>query len=98
MRKLSTVFYALTMAAYIGCTQGTPGGPGTTGKSSSQPVYGQTDDTFNLSVPVMSTSVQQGEQTEATIGIKRAKNFDEDVSLTFADVPTLQTVSMQQTS
>ena len=36
----------------------------------------------------MSSSLQQGQTTEATIGIKRAKNFDEDVALKFADVPS----------
>ena len=40
----------------------------------------------------MLSSVQQGEQTEATIGIKRAKNFGEDVAITFADVPKGVTV------
>ena len=58
-----------------------------TDTSSKKPAYGQADDTFNLSVPVMSSSLQQGSMSESTIGIKRAKNFDEDVALTFADVP-----------
>ncbi len=79
----------LTLAALTGCTQGTPGGPGTTGKD---PTYGQTNDTFNLSVPVMSSNLRQGEQKEATVGIKRATNFDEDVALRFADVPNGVTV------
>jgi hypothetical protein len=74
----------MTLAALTGCSQGTSGGPGTTNES---PAYGQTDDTFNLSVPVMSSSLKQGEKSEATVGIKRAKNFDEDVALKFADVP-----------
>jgi hypothetical protein len=77
----------MTLVALIGCTQGTPGGPGTTATSGKKPAYGQAEDTFNLSVPVMSSSLQQGEQTEATVGIKRAKNFDEDVALKFTDVP-----------
>lgn len=77
----------MMMAALVGCTQGTPGGPGTTNTNAPKPTYGQADDTFNLSVPVMSSSLQQGAQAEATIGIKRAKNFDEDVTLLFADVP-----------
>jgi hypothetical protein len=48
---------------------------------------GQADNTFNLSVPMMSSSLKQGDSAEATIGIKRAKNFDEDVALKFAEVP-----------
>lgn len=77
----------LTLAALNGCTQGTPGGPGTTDTNVKKPAFGQTDDTFNLSVPVMSSSIQQGAKTDATVGIKRAKNFDEDVTLKFANVP-----------
>ena len=77
----------ITLAALAGCNQGTPGGPGTADTTAKKPAYGQADETFNLSVPMTSSSVQQGEQAEATIGIKRAKNFDEDVTLQFADVP-----------
>ncbi len=87
MKRLFTSFTIVSLAALGGCSQGTPGGPGTTDTSSKKPAYGQADDTFNLSVPVMSSALQQGEKSEATIGIKRAKNFDEDVALNFADVP-----------
>ena len=89
MKSLFTGLAVMTLAALTGCSQGTPGGPGTTGK---QPAYGQADNTFNLSVPIFSSSLQQGEQTEATVGIKRAKNFDEDVALKFAAVPKGVTV------
>jgi hypothetical protein len=40
----------------------------------------------------MSSNLHQGSQKEATIGIKRAENFDEDVVLGFADVPKGVTV------
>jgi hypothetical protein len=80
---------AMTLAALTGCAESTPGGPGTTSKN---PGYGLTDNTFNLSVPIMLSHLQQGEQKEATIGIQRATNFDEDVALTFADVPKGVTV------
>jgi hypothetical protein len=89
MKTLFSGFAVLALAILAGCTQGTPGGPGTTAK---KPAYGQADNTFNLSVPVMSSSLQQGEQTEATVGIKRAKNFDDDVALQFAEVPQGVTV------
>ncbi len=79
----------MSLAALVGCSQGTPGGPGT---AETQPTYGQAENTFNLTVPIMSSSLQQGEQTEATVGIKRAKNFDEDVALKFTDVPQGVTV------
>ncbi len=89
MKSSFAALAAITLAALTGCTQGTPGGPGTAAKD---PAYGQTDDTFNLSVPVLSSNLHQGAQKEATIGIKRAENFDEDVVLTFADVPKGVTV------
>ena len=84
MKSLFAGCMVMTLMALIGCTQGTPGGPGTTDK---KPTLGQADDTFNLTVPVMSSSLQQGNELEATIGIQRAKNFHEDVALKFADVP-----------
>lgn len=87
MKSFCAGLMAMTLAVLTGCNGGTPGGPGTTDTSGKKPVYGQADDTFNLSVPLMSSSFQQGTQMEATVGIKRAKNFDEDVTLTFTDVP-----------
>jgi len=91
--KISIAGLALmSLAVVAGCTQGTPGGPGTADTAGTKPAYGQANDTFNLSVPYTSTSLQQGEQMEATIGIKRAENFDEDVSLQLVDVPEGVTV------
>ena len=87
MKSLFAGFAVITLAALTGCNQGTPGGPGATDTSGKKPAFGQTDDTFNLNAPVMSSSTKQGEQTDATFGIKRAKNFDEDVTLKFTDVP-----------
>ncbi len=87
MKNILNGFVVLAIAALAGCTQGTPGGPGMTSTTAQKPTYGQADNTFNLSVPIMSSSLQQGSQAEATVGIKRAKNFDEDVTLLFADVP-----------
>lgn len=87
MKNLFHGFAIMTLAALTGCSQGTPGGPGTTGTTANKPSYGQTEDTFNLTVPILSTALQQGAQGEVTIGIKRAKNFDEDVVLQFADLP-----------
>jgi len=87
MKTLVASSLALMLAILTGCSQGTPGGPGTTDKDSEKPLYGQEDNTFNLSVPRTSTSLQQGEQLETAIGIKRAKNFDQDVTLKFAEIP-----------
>ncbi|NQV26700.1 MAG: hypothetical protein HQ518_20290 [Rhodopirellula sp.] len=84
---MKMVFVALTVATLVGCNQGTPGGPGATAANGENPTTGQADDTFNLSVPMTSSSLQQGDQSEVTVGIDRAKNFDQDVTLKFSDVP-----------
>ena len=49
-------------------------------------------DTFTLSVPLLSTSLKQGEAKTASISIKRDKTFDQDVALKFGDLPTGVTV------
>lgn len=90
MKRLFVVS-AMAFTTALGCTQGTPGGPGTT-NGSSKTGLGQVEDTFNLSVPVMSSSIQQGGTASSVIGIKRAKNFDSDVTLTFTDLPTGVTI------
>ncbi len=80
---------ALAVAMATGCSQGTPGGPGAKGKA---PAMGQAADTFNLSVPMMAASLQQGGTSEVVVGIVRGMNFDEDVALKFADLPEGVTV------
>jgi hypothetical protein len=75
---------ATILAVFAGCSQGVAGGPGATGKS---PAFGQANGTFNLTVPVMPSPLQQGKQSEMAVGITRGDNFDEDVTLTLADVP-----------
>ncbi|MBY0589631.1 hypothetical protein K2X85_20860 [bacterium] len=52
-----------------------------------KPSYGQVEDTFNLSAPMLTPTLQQGAKMDSTVGIVRAKNFSEDVTLNFADVP-----------
>jgi uncharacterized membrane protein len=92
MKTTSRSLTVIILAALIGCSQGTPGGPGTTKVTANKPVMGQADETFRLSVPVLSSSVQQGETMEATIGIERGTNFQEDVTLKFADLPAGVTI------
>jgi hypothetical protein len=77
----------MVMVAVSGCSQAVPGGPGVTSPSQKQPAYGGADRTFNLTVPHMSTTLHQGESKEVSIGIERGKNFEEDVTLKFADGP-----------
>jgi hypothetical protein len=45
-------------------------------------------DSFTLSTPRLSTSLKQGETQTVSIGIKRDESFDQDVALTFGDMPT----------
>jgi len=73
--------------AFTGCNLGTRGGPGASDPKASKPLfYGQSDNTFNLSVPD-ATAINQGETREVSIGIERGTNFDEDVTLNFSSMP-----------
>jgi hypothetical protein len=67
----------LASVAFTGCNLGTPGGPGAT----------DPNNTFNVSVPTLSTEVKQGETKAASINIQRGTNFDEKVTLVFASLP-----------
>ncbi|MDR3632874.1 MAG: hypothetical protein P4L84_03505 [Isosphaeraceae bacterium] len=87
---------ALAVVALSGCNQGTAGGPGVTSPSQKQPAYGEADNTFNLSVPPMSTTLQQGGEQEVSIGIKRGRNFSEDVRLKVAEGPKGVTIESVQ--
>ena len=93
MKKRFAGLTVLTLAALGGCTQGTPGGVGATSTTANRPAFGQAEETFNLSVPLMSSTLQQGAEAEAVVGIKRGKNFGEDVELQFADVPPGVTIA-----
>jgi hypothetical protein len=87
MKRSFIGLLALALVTFTGCNRGTPGGPGTTDSKARRSLYGQADDTFNLSVPTLSTSIKQGDAKEVSVGISRGTNFDQDVTLTFADVP-----------
>jgi hypothetical protein len=52
-----------------------------------------------MSVPTFSTKVVQGgESKEATVGISRGKNFDEDVALSLGDLPRGVTAEPSKTT
>jgi hypothetical protein len=78
---------ALAVVVLVGCHrgEGTAGGPGAAAPGDKPPLYGQADDTFNLTTS--SVSLKQGDAEKGAIGIKRGTNFDQDVTLAFADVP-----------
>ncbi len=88
------------VVAFAGCSnKGTPGGAGVDKEKDkkgklerAEDKVRQPEDTFTLSVPTFSTKVKQGESKEVTIGIRRGKNFDEDVALKIDDLPKGVTV------
>jgi hypothetical protein len=88
MKRSSVGLLAMAMVAFSGCSQAVPGGPGVATPSQKGPAYGEAEKTFNLTVPHMSTTLHQGGSKEVAIGIERGKNFQEDVTLKFADGPT----------
>src|SRR5919201_859914 len=62
--------------------------PGSTAPGAPAPrahtLPGQTpSETFRLSAPSLATRLKQGERKEVTVDVKRAKDFHEDVTLTF---------------
>jgi hypothetical protein len=94
---------AAALVAFVGCSSGTPGGPGAEKEKEkekdkkskverAEDTVRQAEDTFSLSVPTFSTKIKQGESKAVTIGISRGKNFDEDVTLKFDDLPKGVTV------
>jgi hypothetical protein len=99
---MKTTFVALAAAAlvaFVGCNNGTTGGPGADKDKDSksrleraEDTVRQAEDTFSMSVPTFSTKIKQGESKEAAVGISRGKNFDEDVALSFGDLPKGVTV------
>jgi hypothetical protein len=94
MKRFQWGLALIAIMAASGCNQGTSGGPGATNTPSntssttaSKPELGQAEDTFSLSLPTLATHIKQGETRSVTIGITRGKNFDQDVSLKFTDIP-----------
>lgn len=52
-----------------------------------RPTYGEAEETFRISAPTLSTSLKQGESTTAKLSLSRGTNFDEDVTLSFENLP-----------
>jgi len=101
---INKTHYAATLAGVglvvvalvsTGCERtGTPGGPGASATGTKPPLYGEADNTFDLTTH--SASLKQGEAKPVSIGIKRGTNFQGDVAITFADIP--QGVTIEPTS
>jgi len=56
------------------------------------PIAGDPENSFRLDAPNLATTIKQGETKVVTIGIARSKNFDQDVTLMFEEVPTGVTI------
>ncbi len=86
--SLITALSAVTVVIIAGCNQGIPGGAGKIDSSLTKSQVIQADDTFNLSTPMLPTSIKQGERIESSIGVKRGKSFDSDIKVKFGELPT----------
>jgi uncharacterized membrane protein len=88
MNKVSLSLLVLILVVLSGCTPGAPGGPGaTTSTGKGTDLLGPAEETFRLSPPMLATTLKQGETRVVSLGISRGKNFDEDVSVKFDDLP-----------
>jgi hypothetical protein len=85
MKTILHGLLAVAMTTLIGCNQGTSGGPGANVPPSNNPLAGQADDTFSMSIP--GVSLNQGESKTVVVAISRGKNFSEDVALTISGLP-----------
>ena len=87
MKRTLACLLVVALVTLVGCptARTVPGGPGATNPSAKKPSFGEADNTFNLTAS--STSLKQGETKTVLIGIKRGKNFQEDVTVKFTDVP-----------
>ncbi len=97
MRALLATLATAGLLTLAGCT-GTPGGPGvpSTAGTGSSPKFqiGPEENTFRISAgPIFGEGIKQGEQKVDSISISRGKNFDQDVTLKFENVPSGVSVS-----
>jgi hypothetical protein len=74
----------VALVAVVGCDMGSSGGPGAEDSSKGHYV-GKNDESFTL--VMAQTTIRQGETKTVSIPIKRTVNFDEDVTLSFGEMP-----------
>jgi len=95
----AAIISALLLAA--GCDKkGSTGGPGVGTTTGTTPAGNATtatavinsSETFNVTVPSTSTTIKQGESKTVTVGIKRARDFDQAVSLKYSGQPAGVTI------
>jgi len=56
------------------------------------PIARDPENTFRINTPILATTIKQGETRVVTIGISRSKNFDQDVTLKFEEMPAGVTI------
>jgi uncharacterized membrane protein len=91
MTKLCVGLLGVALLVATGCHPGTTGGPGVPGGSKSF-TGAPGENAFRLDMPNLATKVKQGETKAVSIGIDRGKNFDQDVTLAFENLPKGVTV------
>ncbi|HZZ72761.1 MAG TPA: hypothetical protein VFE24_10945 [Pirellulales bacterium] len=90
MKKSIASLLVCGLVALVGCNnKSAPGGPNANPEN--KPMVGTAENSFTISAP--NESLNQGDSKSATISISRGKNFDQDVSLSFMQLPTGVTVS-----
>ena len=96
MKKHILTAAVAVLIGVTGCNQSTTGGPGAERAKQQEKdsklkqvedKLRQPEGTFSLTVPTLSTRIKQGESKEVTIGIKRGKDFDQDVAVTLEGAP-----------
>jgi hypothetical protein len=81
MMKTLTALSLGALLVIAGCHTGERGGPGATDSSS----VSAPENTFTIEN--VSTTIRQGETKAIAIALNRGKNFDEDVALSFSELP-----------
>lgn len=99
MRTSFAGLLVLGLLVAVGCSQDKPGGPGVAESPNSEeaatpaptvaakPILGEGENTFSLSMPFRSVTVNQGEEKSVVIGINRGRNFGEEVKIKLAGLP-----------
>jgi hypothetical protein len=85
---MSVVLLASTSLGMVGCSDGTPGGPGVAG--------GETKDrakTFALNTPSLDTTVDQGGTEQVKVSVNRGRQMDQQITLRFEGLPPGVTVN-----
>jgi uncharacterized membrane protein len=91
MKRHYIALFTMGLLVLVGCndTKSPPGGPGATGSNQRSTALrvGAPENTFQLDLPNLETTLKQGETKTITIGIMRGKNFDQDVKVEFSEPP-----------